>query len=144
MGVTTARDGQRYTVEKASPYGWQITDTTGEAEPYVIHHFVNTEEAKQEPDYLLDPLFDVDFKLVNDQFVRVQDSRYMTQDEIKRAEEHDRETALYWAEKWNLVESGHCGACRKKFEPGEKRYPAAGFHKMDRTICFACACSQED
>lgn len=135
---------QRYHVEKANPYGYAIIDSTGKEKPYVIEHFVNTEEAKQEPDYLLDPLFDVNFKLVEDQFVHVQDPRYMSQADIERAEASDKEVAEHWAEKWNLVEAGHCGACRKKFEPDEKRYPAVGFHELDRIICFYCACSQED
>lgn len=140
----TVTTNQRYIVEKASPYGWQITDTTGQEPPYIIQHFVNTEEAKQEPDYLLDPMFDVNFKLVDDKFVHVLDPKYMSAEAIARSEEHDKKTAEHWCGKWNLVESGHCGACRKKFEPDEKRYPAVGFHELDRTICFYCACSQED
>lgn len=136
---------QRYRVEKASPYGWQIVDTTGQDEPYIIQHFVNTEEFKQqEPDYLLDPMFGVHFKLIGDQFVHELDPRYMSAEDIARSEEHDHKTAQGWCDTWNLVENGHCGACRKTFAEGEKRYPAVGFHKLDRTICFACACSQED
>ena len=136
---------QRYIVEKHAPYGWQITDTTGQDKPYPICHFVDTEEFKrEEPDYLLDPMFGIHFKLVGDRFVHELDPKYMTRAEIERSEASDKEVAEHWCEKWNLVEAGHCGACRKKFEPGEKRYPAVGFHELDRTICFYCACSQED
>jgi hypothetical protein len=135
---------ERYIVVKAYPYGYSIIDTTGQEKPYTICHFVSTEEAKQDPDYLLDPMFDVHFKLVDDKFVYELDPRYMTPAEIERSEASDKEVAEHWCEKWNLVEAGHCGACRKKFAEGEKRYPAVGFHELDRTICFHCACSQED
>lgn len=49
-----------------------------------------------------------------------------------------------WAYTWNIVEQGYCGACQHKFAEGEKRYPAVGFHSLDKVICFSCACSQED
>lgn len=58
--------------------------------------------------------------------------------------EGSKECAEHWAYTWNIVEMGYCGACEHKFTEGERRYPAVGFHSLDRTICFGCACSQED
>lgn len=55
-----------------------------------------------------------------------------------------RQVADDWAWTWNIVEAGYCGACARQFAPGEQRYPAVGFHRLDKIVCFSCACSQED
>ena len=57
--------------------------------------------------------------------------------------EGSKQCAENWAYVWNIVEMGYCGACEKRFNEGERRYPAVGLHSLDRVICFACACSQE-
>jgi hypothetical protein len=161
--ITEAPTNQRYRVEKASPYGYSIIDTTGQDKPYTISLARNSQDEIAELDdrFALDPAFEygdyeyeleTNFKRVttdltveeDTKFVHHHDPAYMSKEAIDRMEEHDKEVAEHWCEKWNLVEAGHCGACRKKFAEGEKRYPAVGFHSLDRTICFHCACSQED
>lgn len=54
-----------------------------------------------------------------------------------------RQVAEDWCWTWNIVEMGYCGACARPLQPGE-RYPAVGFHRLDKVVCFSCACSQED
>lgn len=151
----TVPTNQRYIVEKASPYGWQIVDTTGQDEPHVISLARNTnhEIAELNERLAYDPNFGFDdydlalvssFRQVNGKYVHAHDPTYMSQEDIDRMEDSDRQTALSWCETWNLVESGHCGSCKKLFTEGEKRYPAVGFNQLYRTICFACVCSQDD
>lgn len=67
-----------------------------------------------------------------------------TAEELAQSLEFTRKAAEHWAYTWNIVELGYCGACEHKFAEGEQRYPAVGFHHLDKTICFSCACSQED
>lgn len=146
---------QRYRVEKASPYGYSIIDTTGQDESYVISLVRNTSEELAEIDDRLahDPDFGYDdyelalmshFRQVNGKYVHVHDPDHMSQADIDHMEAHDLKTAQGWCDTWNLVESGHCGSCKKKFEPDEKRYPAVGYDRLYKTLCFYCACSRED
>jgi hypothetical protein len=105
----------RYIVEKHPKDGHSIIDTTGKDKPYTI------------------PL----------------PSRYTyepprTPAELADSNAFNKSVCESWAYVWNIVEMGYCGACQHKFAEGETRYPAVGFHVHDRTICFNCACSQED
>lgn len=146
---------QRYIVTKVMPHGYQITDTTGQDEPYVISlaRDTATEMAELDERLAYDSEFGYDdyelalvssFREIDGKYVHCHDPAYMSQEAITRMEEHDLKTAQGWCDTWNLVESGHCGSCKKQFEPDEKRYPAVGYDRLYKTLCFYCACSRED
>ena len=66
-----------------------------------------------------------------------------TPEALARSQEFNKGVCEHWAYVWNIVEMGYCGACQKRFEEGETRFPAVGFHRLDRIICYGCAASQE-
>jgi hypothetical protein len=122
--------GRRITIEKprsivqkatAGDDGYDIVDTTGKDQPYRIN--------------AMDTLSDYE-------------RNRLSSVSVQRYEAHSRRVAEDWASVWNIVELGHCGACQKLLaeDPGHKneRYSAVGYNHLYRTICFACACSQED
>jgi hypothetical protein len=156
---------QRYRVEKHDPYGYQIIDSTGKDEPYIISLARNSEQEIAELDgrFTNDPDFsygDYEFELETNfkrvttdltarfgedtTFIHHHDPAYMSKEALARMEAHALKTAQEWCNTWNSVESGHCGSCQKLFAEGESRYPAGGYNHLYRTICLACACSQED
>jgi hypothetical protein len=112
----------RYIVEKAqASTGYAIIDTKGRDEPYLIDAMHS---------------------------LRSYERQALTPAAIERYEEHNKKVAEQWAYTWNLVELGYCGACKALLAAikghENERYPAVGYNKLYRTVCFACACSQED
>ena len=139
----------RYRVEKANPYGYAIVDRTGRDEPYLICFARCTLDALEDIEEM--SCSDAEFELATSfkrletgkhgksayRYVHCCDPAYMT------PEAHDLKTAQGWCEIWNLVASGCCGSCKKRFVEGEGRYPAVS-NRLCKVICFACACSQWD
>ncbi len=125
---------ERFTVQTGEyPGTYEVIDTQGKDKPeqFAISLYLDDEEYASECFYARMNYSKIPERLLGEEYAQ-------------RYSEHNRKTAERWAQIWNIVEQGHCGACRKKLDPSEQSYPAVGFNRLYRRVCFACACSQED